>query len=274
MARIRSIKPDFWTSEQVMECLPIARLMFVGMWNFADDHGRMPCAPKTIKAQVFPADEIDPATIRGMIDELSKNGLIRIYVVDGKEYLLITGWHHQRIDKRQEAKYPDPPAERSTTVRRKVATDLKGSEGIGEDRSGISPAAAVDDWPDNFGDQFWQAYPRKEEKISAMKKLETLRKSGTVTFADLMAGVKRYCAAQREPQFTKQPTVWLNKGCWADEIKPGGGNGSRNLDPQRRSASSDFFAGMRSVAEDLAGNSQPSGPAAEAVPLGRVNIEH
>jgi hypothetical protein len=89
------------------------------------------------------------------------------------------------------------------------------------------PLRVEDDWPENFGDLFWQAYPRKEEKISAMRKLASLRKSGIVTFADLMAGVKRYCSVNREPQFTKQPTAWLTKGCWADEIKPGGGHGDR-----------------------------------------------
>ena len=39
MARIRSIKPEFWTAEQVMECSPMARLLFIGMWNFCDDGG-------------------------------------------------------------------------------------------------------------------------------------------------------------------------------------------------------------------------------------------
>ena len=276
MARIRSIKPDFWTSEQVMECSPIARLLFVGMWNFADDHGRIPCSPKTLKAQIFPADDIDAANVRRMVDELSTNGLVRLYEVDGKEFLLVTGWHHQKIDKRQAAKYPDPPKERSSTVRRTVATDLRGSEGIGEDRTGISPAAAVDDWPKDFGDLFWEAYPKKTEKISAMKKLAIVRKSGIVTFADVMAGVKRYATAvtNSDPKYTKHPTSWLNAGCWADETQPGGGNGTRDFNAKRGSASSDFFAGMRGLAADIAGDDQSSGDADEKIPVGRVNIEH
>ena len=31
MARIRSIKPEFWVSEQVAECSTSARLTFVGL---------------------------------------------------------------------------------------------------------------------------------------------------------------------------------------------------------------------------------------------------
>jgi hypothetical protein len=91
MARIRTIKPEFWTNERVMECSVNARLLFIGMWNFADDLGRLALAPKTIKAQIFPSDDIDFNTIRGMIDELSRNGLVMIYDVSGKEYLQIVG---------------------------------------------------------------------------------------------------------------------------------------------------------------------------------------
>lgn len=123
MARYRTIKPEFWSSEQVMECSPIARLMFIGIWNFADDAGRASYSPKTIKAQIFPGDDITVETIRGMIDELSSNGLLRIYVVDGKEYLQVTGWHHQKIDRPQKPRHPEPPPEDSTNSRRKVATE-------------------------------------------------------------------------------------------------------------------------------------------------------
>lgn len=166
MARIRSIKPDFWTSEQVMECSPTARLMFIGLWNFADDHGRLPCAPKTIKAQIFPADDINSETVRRMIDELSANGLVQVYVVDDKEYLFITGWRHQKIDKRQAAKYPEPPPYQSPTIRRMVSTDLRGSEGIGEERNEPkhSPDAKAprtkQEYSEEFESKFWMPYPR------------------------------------------------------------------------------------------------------------------
>lgn len=130
-----------------------------------------------------------------------------------------------------------------------------------------------DDWPEDFGDQFWQAYPRKTEKLAAMRKLASIRKSGIVTFADLLAGVKRYAAANNEPKFTKHPTTWLNAGCWADETQPGGTNGNRNHPASRGSRSDDFFAGMRSVAQDLAGDSAAPGPAAEEIPRGRVEID-
>lgn len=153
MARIRSIKPEFWTSEEVMECSPIARLMFIGMWNFADDVGRLPLSPKTIKAQIFPNDPIEVDTIRGMIDELASNTLLRIYAVDGKEYLQITGWHHQRIDKPQKAKYPEFQ-ESSPSIPRTFPPDTIGEEGKGKD-SEAKASAANGTFEGSDEDQFW-----------------------------------------------------------------------------------------------------------------------
>jgi hypothetical protein len=106
--RIRSIKPEFWTSAQVMECSPNARLLFIGLWNFCDDHGRHPDSAKQLKAEIFPGDEFTLECIRGMVAELASNGLVIRYTVDGKGFLTVTGWHHQRIDKRQKPKYPGP----------------------------------------------------------------------------------------------------------------------------------------------------------------------
>lgn len=58
MARIRTIKPEFWTSEQVMNCSRDARLLFIGLWNFCDDYGRHPANSKQLKALIFPDDNL------------------------------------------------------------------------------------------------------------------------------------------------------------------------------------------------------------------------
>jgi hypothetical protein len=129
LARIRTIKPDFWTNEKVMNCKPLARLLFIGMWNFADDHGRLPFGPKTLKAQIFAGDEMPSTDVRDMLVELSSNGLIMIYTVEDREYIEITGWDHQKIDRRGDAKYPAPFTDGSSNNRRRLAPDLTLSKG-------------------------------------------------------------------------------------------------------------------------------------------------
>lgn len=138
MARIRTVKPEFWTSEQVVECSPIARLMFIGMWNFCDDAGNHPASFKTLKMEVFPGDEISLAQIEEYATELLKNKLIVAYDGgNGREYWHVTGWHHQKID-RPNPKHPPYIDSDSSNDHRKIddqsPPEGKGKEGNGENK--------------------------------------------------------------------------------------------------------------------------------------------
>jgi hypothetical protein len=75
MARIRSIKPEFWTDEKLTECSLSARLFFIGTWNFADDKGNLQASAKRLKMQIFPADNID---CQPLLDELITHGLLNV----------------------------------------------------------------------------------------------------------------------------------------------------------------------------------------------------
>ena len=106
MARIRTIKPEFWTDEKVVECSPTARLLFIGLWNFADDYGNLERSSKQIKIRIFPADAID---IEPHVQELIQVGLVREYEVDGCNYLHIKGFRkHQKIEKPSNPRHPLP----------------------------------------------------------------------------------------------------------------------------------------------------------------------
>jgi len=108
MARIRTVKPEYWSSEQVMSLTLHARLAFIGLWNFCDDGGNHPASAKTFKAEVFPSDDLSAADVQGLADELLAQGLIKRYEVAGKAYWHVTGWKlHQRIDK-PTIKHPAP----------------------------------------------------------------------------------------------------------------------------------------------------------------------
>lgn len=83
----------------------------------------------------------------------------------------------------------------------------------------VKKLSGEDSWPSDFREQFWAAYPRKIEKKAAIAALERVRKSAVVPWPKLIGAVRAYAAAA-DPDFTKHPTTWLNKGCWDDEIKP------------------------------------------------------
>lgn len=99
MPRIRTIKPEFCTSEQVAECSPTARLLFILMWCHCDDAGRHPASVKRLKMECFPADAISDAEMKSLVDELISADLIFEYEHLSKRFWQVTGWHHQKIDK-------------------------------------------------------------------------------------------------------------------------------------------------------------------------------
>ena len=90
---------------------------------------------------------------------------------------------------------------------------------------------APDDWPSDFGEKFWKKYPagRKTGRLAVIGKLAAVRRRGNVLWATIDAGLDRYIASNPDPEFTKGPLVWVNQGCWDDEItiKNGGFNGHR-----------------------------------------------
>lgn len=134
MSRYRTIKPEFWTSAQIVECSTNARLLFIGLWNFCDDFGRHIFSAKQIKAEIFPADDFSSESILGMLNELSKNGLIIVYEAENKEILQVTGWHHQRIDKPQKARFPGLNEEHSKNDTRTFSLEGNRIEKKGRER--------------------------------------------------------------------------------------------------------------------------------------------
>jgi hypothetical protein len=124
MAKIRNIKPDFWTSEQVVSVSIEARTLFIGLWNHADDNGIFPASYVSIKMKVFPNDNLPvtdqpltghlPVTyqsVSSMINDLIRVGLLAEYEVDGKKYWIVTGWDHQGFINKPFYKYPPPKGE-------------------------------------------------------------------------------------------------------------------------------------------------------------------
>src|SRR3990172_2498843 len=97
MARIRTIKPPFWTDPGIMQISLPARLMFIGTWTFADDNGNLEAHPKMLKALIFPGDEIK---VEPILAELIEHNFLIPYSVNGKNYLHIrTFKKHQKINR-------------------------------------------------------------------------------------------------------------------------------------------------------------------------------
>lgn len=156
--RIRSIKPDFWSSEDIAALDWHTRLIFIGLWSYVDDNGVGRDSERLIAAALFPLED-DPReslarVSRGLVG-LSEGGQIARYEVGGKGYIHITAWEsHQRVDKRGKDRYP-LPTRANADIRDTVATPSresrdtlapgegeKGRRGEGEEGESISSEIA------------------------------------------------------------------------------------------------------------------------------------
>ena len=132
MARIRTIKPEFFTSESVVSVSPLARLLFIGLWCEADREGLLKWKPKTLKFRYLPADSVN---IEKLCSELEDNKMIITYTVDGEDYCEIPGFKsHQVINNREkESELPSRDSDASTT---RESGRKEGREG--KERNGAS----------------------------------------------------------------------------------------------------------------------------------------
>jgi hypothetical protein len=130
MARIRTIKPEFFTSEDVVALSPFARLLYIALWCEADKEGRLVWKPKTFKMRYFPADAVD---IDSLCAELTAGGLVVRY---GEGYAHIpTFTAHQHINPRETAsQLPEPTRPARVGTRQSRVSDVQGGrEGKGKE---------------------------------------------------------------------------------------------------------------------------------------------
>jgi hypothetical protein len=175
MARIRSIKPDFFRHEGLYEAeketgFPI-RVAFAGLWTSADREGRFRWSPRALKLDCLPYDELDFSRV---LDALVTRGFIVKYRVDDTDYGCIpTFTDHQVINNREAASNLPQPNENNTLTREArvdhaSATPLVQVQGEGKGREGKGNECCADakaprtkqEYSDEFETKFWLPYPR------------------------------------------------------------------------------------------------------------------
>lgn len=206
MARIRTIKPEFFTSEDVVALSPFARLLYIALWCEADKEGRLVWKPKTFKMRYFPADDV---AIEDLCAELTKPGLVVLY---GEGYAHIPAFGaHQHINPRESAsQLPEPTRQSRVGTRQPRVSDAQGGrEGKGKEGKSIGGVRF---------DEFWAAWPkndRKQDKGKCQAKWVThgLDEVADAILADVRA--KRATAKWRDG-FVEAPEVYLNNRRWED----------------------------------------------------------
>ena len=133
MSRIRTIKPEFFTSADIVCMTPLSRLFYASLWCEADRDGRLKWDTKTLKLRYFPADDCD---ISSMANELLENGLIVIYEVEGKIFAEIPSFTTHQVNNNREAESVIPARPGNPPSKKDDASFTRESGDQGEGKEG------------------------------------------------------------------------------------------------------------------------------------------
>lgn len=141
MARIRTIKPEFFRHEglQDLEAANVGKypmMVFAGLWGHCDKSGVFEWRPRQLKLDILPFLTFD---MMETLEMLADAGFVNHYIVDGKEYGSIPSFvDHQRIngkEAQEPSRYPQNPTENKqgsngeATGKQPRSQEGKGREG-------------------------------------------------------------------------------------------------------------------------------------------------
>jgi hypothetical protein len=213
VARIRSIKPEFWTDEKLSLLDPVTRLVFLGLISMADDAGRLVDNVKLLDGMLFPSTD---DTCRDSLDVLARTSrVIRYRSSSGQPLIQIANWErHQKVDHPNKYVLPGPEdaalivpdtSTHSRDTRETLATtsrdvrdttpDLRSM--TNDQRSVINdPRGARDEsWMDSVSDQWRKARGGTAPVAMIERELTPLREQyGEVV---LRSAVTRFLASEQ-----------------------------------------------------------------------------
>lgn len=132
MARIRTVKPGYFTHPSIVVLTPWARLLLLSLLTQADDGGRLYDQPRKIGGNAFGDD--DDVDTEQLLEELRENGRIVRYRAGDRRCIQIVGFRdHQAISKPKASDIPGP-AESGTAPG--AVRDTTGSPPGGKGREG------------------------------------------------------------------------------------------------------------------------------------------
>jgi hypothetical protein len=213
MPRNRQIKADFWSDEKIGRLSIPARLMFIGLWNFADDSGVCRGNPMYIKNQIFPYDNMTVKTAQGLLNECSLHGLIKLMECSNEQYLEILNFtKHQLINRPSKFRY---------------ITDLENTHYILTEGSLTNVNVNVNvNVNENVNEQafvsFWNLYParngKKFEKGVCLKMFMDLKKED---IPDMLKAVKNYADSEQIKNGIgiKDPKRFIRNDFWKEWIE-------------------------------------------------------
>lgn len=230
-------------SEKINHVSEGAEVLYVRLLAASDDNHHYYADAGRVLAKLFTermlAATVTEGAVAERLDELYRVDLIRLYEVDGKQYLEIVACYKRfRKDVKFDVRFPMPempPVPHSARVRT--------GPGAKQDRQlSLDAPADSDSYPatdptqtqpkdtssasDGAFSEFWKAVPNKTEKIAARKAYDTAVKRLVIELGHTPQTAQRHllermAAFAATPKakggFCPYPATWLNKGRYDDD---------------------------------------------------------
>lgn len=214
MARIRSIKPEFWHDPDIAsELTRDQRLLYVGLWNLCFDNWTMEYDPRNVKRELFGYDDdITAEIIDEWVRAIAATGRIMFFEHEGRTCLYLPKCvEHQSVNKPTRSPIPAPVPVAVTEDYGSVPVALPvGKElGTGKGKELGGDAQAREDTPPTF-DECYEAYPVHRFMDEAREAFDKL--SPTIQSSLLVA-------CRGVPRDTKQPFgKFITEKTWRDYL--------------------------------------------------------
>lgn len=155
--RIRSIKPEFWKSEDISELSWETRFIFIGLWSYVEDEGAGRDNIRLITAELFPLEpdliEASERVEKAMAELESKGRIVRYegfsirhgeLQSDRKSLFYVTNWsRHQVVRNPNKPRFTTPTCAdglfEDSTQSLTLGTEVLGTEVVGTE---VYPDAA------------------------------------------------------------------------------------------------------------------------------------
>lgn len=211
MARIRTIKPDFFTSDDIGELSEKARLLYIALWTQVDCEGKCKFARTKLMTQCMP---FDMSSFDSTLDELAANGHCIVFEDDGIKILYLPTFTEHQKPHHTESSCGFPDYNGDQTV---ITPSLNGEKKVGKGKGKVYRKGKCSSGDDRF-EQFWKAYPKKKNKGQAEKAFKKLNGIDIDVLLSSIEKAKQSSEWMKDGgQFIPYPATWLNAKGWEDE---------------------------------------------------------
>lgn len=253
MARIRTVKPDFFDDEKLATISRDARLLFIGLLVCSDDYGVVKGHPVWLKSKIFPYDDLSQICFNDFLSEIESIGIIKPFVAHGEKYYFIKNFQkHQVINRPSASRNPqyientnDISSSDGSLNTHGVLSDESVPEGKGREKEIYTPLPPTGGMPEknlqppdqpkkkkriselskeqleSFG-KFWSIWPKKVAQMEAEKAwMKIDPQNGLVE--EICLAVERFKKTddwkKNGGKYIPYPATWLNNKRWRDELE-------------------------------------------------------